>query len=168
MADQAGSGSLPAVAELLGYLWGMLPWWQWQTGTEKFTRCMWVKGLNFLIEEKGGEEGGWWCIHEGQYPSEKYQAHSPIATGMAGGNADWHSSSSLNSEQPCSDRFPLWREGECTLLSLHKSLGFALLWQVESKKWEKIVSFFQSFFFPYSLYLQATLVLYFVLRDFLH
>lgn len=145
MADQAGSGSLSAVAELLGYLWGLLPWWQWQTGTEKFTRCMWAKGLNFGKE--GREEGGWWCINEGQYPSEKYQAHSPIATGMAGWNADWRSSSSLNSGQQCSDQFPLWSAGECTLLSLHKSSGFAFLWQVKRKKWEKTVSPFWSFFF---------------------
>lgn len=45
---------------------------------------MWAKGLNFLIGEKGGEEGEWW-INEGQYPSEKYQARFAILLGWQGG-----------------------------------------------------------------------------------
>lgn len=150
MADQAGSGSLPAVAELLGYLWGLLPWWQWQTGTEKFTRCMWVKGLNFLIGEKGGEEGGWWCINEGQYPSEKYQAHSPIATGMAGGNADWHSSSSvwtLSSTALTDSLFEERVNALCFHCISHWDLHCFGRWKVRSgKRWSLFSVFF--FLFP--------------------
>lgn len=131
---------------------GLLPWQQWQTGTEKFTRSVWAKGLNFLIGGKGGEEeeGRWWRVNEGQHPSEKYQGRFPIAAGMAEGNAYWYSSSSLNCGQYCSDRFSVWRGGECTLLSLGKWVEFALFWQMKCKKWEKMVSlFFQSFFlFP--------------------
>lgn len=67
----------------LGYLWRAVAIMTWQTGTEKFTRCVSAKWLNFLIGGKGREKekGGWWCINKGQHPSEKCQTCSDIAVG---------------------------------------------------------------------------------------